>query len=424
MKSRKTFSFFPLTLGCSKNQVDLEYLLGELTKEGHSIVGDIDRADFVLINTCSFIHDARVESERIAKKFSKTKKVILLGCYVQMFKERVFKIFPNINLFIGTESGQFNDFILENLNTKKKLIMLNENKTIFYSSKRYPLNRFHTYIKISEGCLRKCSFCKIPSIRGTLRSKRIEEILKEVENFSKKGFKEFELISEDSSVYGIDLYKKRMILKLIENLNKNFPDRLFRLLYVYPDSAINDIVFAIKEAKSFIKYIDVPFQHVSNDVLKSMKRDNIDVLEISSMIKKTGLILRSSFIVGFPHEKEKDFQILKDFIKRGYIDKLGLFLYSDENEEIEDTIDFSKKVERFNRLINVNKKIAMKKMRNKVGQYKDVVFYYSDDEYTYGRLIEDAPDIDDVVVSKNRDIEKFKIIKLKITDVKNYTYFC
>jgi ribosomal protein S12 methylthiotransferase len=155
-----------------------------------------------------------------------------------------------------------------------------------------------------------------------------------------------------------------------------------------------------------------------------MKRDNIDVLEISSMIKKTGLILRSSFIVGFPHEKEKDFQILKDFIKRGYIDKLGLFLYSDENEEIEDTIDFSKKVERFNRLINVNKKIAMKKMRNKVGQYKDVVFYYSDDEYTYGRLIEDAPDIDDVVVSKNRDIEKFKIIKLKITDVKNYTYFC
>ncbi|MEO0233777.1 MAG: MiaB/RimO family radical SAM methylthiotransferase [candidate division WOR-3 bacterium] len=424
MKSKKNFSFFPLTLGCSKNQVDIEYLLGELTKEGHLIVEDIDRSDFVLINTCSFINDARVESEKIAKKISKTKKVILIGCYVQMFKDKVFKIFPNINLFIGTESGQFKDFILENLNSKKKLIKLNDNTKIFFSSERYPLNRFHTYIKISEGCFRKCSFCKIPSIRGTLRSKRIEEILKEVENFSKKGFQEFELISEDSSLYGVDLYKRRMILKLIEKLDKNFPDRLFRLLYVYPDNAINDIVSAIKESKSFIKYIDVPFQHVSYDVLKSMKRENIDVFEISNMIKNSGLILRSSFIVGFPQEKERDFQKLKDFIKRGYIDKLGLFLYSNENEEIENTIDFSKKIERFNKLININKKIAIEKMKANIGKYKNVVFYYSDNEYTYGRLIEDAPDIDDIVVTKNKDIEKFKVLKLKIKDVKGYTYFC
>ncbi|MEO0304298.1 MAG: radical SAM protein, partial [candidate division WOR-3 bacterium] len=255
-------------------------------------------------------------------------------------------------------------------------------------------------------------------------SKRIEEILKEVENFSKKGFQEFELISEDSSLYGVDLYKRRMILKLIEKLDKNFPDRLFRLLYVYPDNAINDIVSAIKESKSFIKYIDVPFQHVSYDVLKSMKRENIDVFEISNMIKNSGLILRSSFIVGFPQEKERDFQKLKDFIKRGYIDKLGLFLYSNEDEEIEDTIDFSKKIERFNKLININKKIAIEKMKAKIGKYKNVVFYYSDNEYTYGRLIEDAPDIDDIVVTKNKDIEKFKVLKLKIKDVKGYTYFC
>lgn len=424
MKNKKFFSFFPLTLGCSKNQVDIEYLLGEIKKEGHFVVGDIDRADFVLINTCSFIHDARVESEKIAKKISKTKKVILLGCYVQMFKEKVFKMFPNINLFIGTESGQFKDFILENLNTKKKLLKLNENTKIFYNSERYPLNRFHTYIKISEGCYRKCSFCKIPSIRGPLRSKKIEEILKEVEIFSKKGFQEFELISEDSSLYGVDLYKKRMILRLIEKLNKTFPDRLFRILYVYPDSAINDIVFAIKESKSFIKYIDVPFQHVSVDVLKSMKRDEIDVFAISRMIKKVGLILRSSFIVGFPQEKEKDFQILKDFIQEGYIDKLGLFLYSNENDNMIDTIDFSKKVERFNRLINVNKKIALRKMREKIGKYKNVVFYYSDNEYSYGRLIEDAPDIDDIIISKNRDIEKFKILNVKIENVRDYSYFC
>ncbi|MEO0288440.1 MAG: MiaB/RimO family radical SAM methylthiotransferase [candidate division WOR-3 bacterium] len=424
MKSRKKFSFFPLTLGCSKNQVDIEYLLGELKKEGHLIVGDINTADFVLINTCSFINDARIESEKIAKKISKTKKVILLGCYVQMFKEKVFKIFPEINLFIGTESGQFKDFILENLDSKKKLIKLNGNKKIFFSSERYPLNRFHTYIKISEGCFRKCSFCKIPSIRGTLRSKKIDEILKEVENFSKKGFQEFELISEDSSLYGVDLYKKRMILRLIEKLDKNFPDRLFRLLYVYPDNFIKDIVFAIKESKSFIKYIDVPFQHVSHDVLKFMRRETVDVFEISNMIKKTGLILRSSFIVGFPQEREQDFQMLKDFIKRGYIDKLGLFLYSNENEDLGDSVDFSKKVERFNKLINVNKKITIKKMKGKIGKYKNVVFYYSDNEYTYGRLIEDAPDIDDIVVTKNNVIEKFQILKVKIKNVKGYTYFC
>lgn len=424
MKSKKTFSFFPLTLGCSKNQVDIEHLLGELTKKGHFIVGDIETADYVLINTCSFIQDARIESEKIAKKISKEKKVILLGCYVQMFQEKVFKIFPNIDIFVGTESGQFKDFILENLNTKKKIIKLNENTKVFYSSERYPLNRFHTYIKISEGCFRKCSFCNIPKIRGTLRSKKIEQILKEVENFSKKGFQEFEIVSEDTSLYGIDIYKKRMILKLIEKLDKNFPDRLFRLLYVYPDKMINDIVFGIKEANSFIKYIDVPFQHVSYDILKSMGRENVDVYQISLQIKKVGLTLRSSFIVGFPQEREKDFIMLKEFIKKGYIDKLGLFIYSNENERFVDRVDYIKKVERFNSLINVNRKLIIKKMKKRIGKYQNVVFYDCDGDYSYGRLIEDAPDIDDIVISKDRDVEKFKILKVKIKDVKNYTYFC
>ncbi|HAF07011.1 MAG: MiaB/RimO family radical SAM methylthiotransferase [bacterium] len=424
MKNKKKYSFFPLTLGCSKNQVDMEYLLGEITKRGHIIVGDMDKADFVLLNTCSFIHEARVESEKVAKRLSKKKKVILLGCYVQMFGERVFKIFPEIDLFFGTEGGKFTEKILENLNGKKKILKLNGNENIFYSLERYPLNRFHTYIKISEGCIRRCSFCNIPSIRGGLRSKKIDEILKEVEKMVSMGFQEFEIISEDTSLYGIDLYKRRMILKLIESLTKNFTDKKFRLLYVYPDKSIYDIVSAVKESKSFIKYIDVPFQHVSENVIKYMNREKVDVFEISRMIKKMGLVLRSSFIVGFPEEKAKDFKMLKDYIKEGYVDKLGLFMYSDENDRIKDTVDYSKKIERFNILININKRLALKRMKEKIGKFHEAVFYHSDGEFIYGRLLEDAPDIDDVIVSNNIKLQRFNLVKVKVKDIKYYHYIC
>ncbi len=402
----------------------MEYLLGEIKKKGHIIVGDLDKADFVLLNTCSFIQDARLESEKVAKKLSKRKKVILLGCYVQMYREKVFKIFPNINLFFGTESGKFTKNILENLERSEKILKVNGNENIFYSLERYPLNRFHTYIKISEGCIRRCSFCNIPMIRGELRSKKIDEILKEVEKLVNMGFQEFEIISEDTSLYGIDLYKKKMILKLIESLNRNFTDKKFRLLYVYPDKSIYDIVSAVKESKSFIKYIDVPFQHVSENVLRSMNREKIDVEEISKMIKNMGLTLRSSFIVGFPEEKEKDFNMLKDYIKKGYVDKLGLFIYSNENDKIEDTVDYSKKIERFNSLININRKIALKNMKEKIGKFHEAVFYYSDGKFTYGRLLEDAPDIDDIIISKDIKLQKFESVKVKVKDVKDYCYIC
>lgn len=425
MKKDKKFSFYPISLGCFKNQVDLEFLLGKISNEGHRITDDLDNADFVLLNTCSFINESRMETERIAKKISGNKRVIMLGCYVQMFQDICFDLFPNIDLFFGTESGQFYKEILNNLDVNKKILFLNKNKKIFHCSERFNLNRFHTYIKISEGCSRKCSFCRIPQIRGKLRSRRLTSILDEVKILSEKGFTEFELIAEDTSLYGIDLYGKRKIMKLMESLDKNFFDKKFRLLYVYPDRKnILKLAKHIKELNTFIKYIDVPFQHVSKNVLETMKREYMDVFEISEKIKSFGLILRSSFIVGYPSETKKDFDLLKDFIKKGYVDKLGLFIYSDENPKIKDLLSYKTKMERYNEIIKINRKIAYEKMKMKTGKYHKAIFYYSDKKFSYGRLMEDSPEIDDLLVSPNLDIEKFKLIDVLVKDVKNFKYLC
>ncbi len=424
--------FFPVSLGCVKNQVDFEYLFSQLKKFDWEKVNNVDKSDVVVINTCTFIRDAQEESINEILSYSlENKKLIVTGCLSQMYKEKLQKLFPEVEIFIGTESGKFAKEIDKMFRNKQKGVLVNNSCEYNEFPDRDPINKFHTYIKISEGCDRKCSFCLIPQIRGKYRSRKIDNIIKEVKDLYKKGFREFNIISEDTSLYGIDLYGKREIVHLIKELDRlRYRDIYFRLLYVYPDENVYEIIDVISKSKHFIKYIDVPLQHISKKILKKMGRVYIDAYKFAKYVKMKNLILRSSFIVGFPNETEKDFLELYNFIKEGFIDKLGIFTYSrQENTKsynFNNRIHYKTAEKRRKLLFQLQEDIVYEKMKKYIGENKKAVLYEYDNENKeyYGRLLEDMYDIDNILIIKNN--KKYKLfteIEVNIKKIDNMAYY-
>ena len=400
-----------LSLGCPRNLVDSEHILGQLNFLGHQIVG-IEDADIAIINTCAFIEDAKAESIQAIlelielKRSGKLKKVIVYGCLAQRYQEKLRREFPEVDAFVGRS-----DLVVE--------------------PKRVALTPSHyAYLKICEGCLNKCSFCVIPKIKSTFRSLKISSILKQVEGFNRQGIAELNIIGQDITGYGLDLYGKFKLTQLVKSIARKSPGiGWLRLLYLYPSRVTGDLLKLIRDEGRLCKYIDLPIQHVNDRILKSMNRHTTkrQILELIERARKIipGVCLRTSIIVGFPSETEKEFKELLEFIKQVKFERLGAFVYSRE----EDTPAFSfpgqvaKKVKlaRFDAVMSAQQEISRQVNLKFLGSSLKVLIDEKENDHYIGRSEFDAPEVDgQVFVNSKRSLNPGDFVEVRITDTLEY----
>ncbi len=422
-----------ISLGCSKNQVDSEVMLAVLLLGKFNLVDTPETADYCIVNTCGFIRDAIDESSNLIKKLSrikkqknsKIKKIIVVGCLVERFGfEKIKQKFNDVDCFVDVNSPEKLAAALTNdvdIVKSESLYLMDEN------TPRIIINYPHiAYLKISEGCSNSCSFCTIPSIRGRFRSRPVKSILNELINLQKLGIKEVILISQDTTFYGKDLKPESDLLGLltkIEKLKLSIP--WIRLLYLNPDRFDDELITFIKESKSILPYFDIPIQHVSDKILKSMRRSSNleDTKRIFNQIKELipDSTIRTTFIVGFPGESEADFQELVDFVERTEIDRVGIFKYSDE----EGTIAFNLKNKvpapliavRYNYLIGICEQKLRSKNSSLIGKTLEVMVDDKFDERYLARTRSDAPDIDlKVYFTSNKIFDPGELVEVIVTD--------
>ncbi len=383
-----------VSLGCPKNLVDSEVMMGQLAAAGYEITNNAEEAETVVVNTCGFIESAKQESiEAIIeatrlKSDGKAKRVIVAGCLVERYRDDLRKEMPEVDAFIGT--SQLNDILRvtdETIDPRRLPLKPLGNKTATYLYDEYTprlrATESHTaFIKIAEGCDRPCAFCSIPSMRGSFRSRRFGSIMKEAEELAKQGVKELVLIAQDSSRYGEDLGEVNALAGLIRSLGAIEDIEWVRVMYAYPTHISDEFLAAIAETPKAVKYLDMPLQHASRNVLKLMKRggtrESLEKLIERVRGKVPGIAIRTTFIVGFPGETEADFEELIGFVQNCKFDNLGVFTYSDE--EGTPAFDLPNKVEhkiakqRRNRLMKEQAKISKQNNAAKIGNTYKVLF--------------------------------------------------
>jgi len=417
-----------ITMGCSKNTVDSERLMAQLKINDFELVDDPNNADSVIINTCGFIDTAKEESINAIleaaelKKENKVKKVIVAGCLSQRYEFELKNDIPEVDKYFGTEDYKG---IIEELGGDLKTELLGERELT--SPKHY------AYLKISEGCDNPCSFCAIPLIRGGYISIPIEELLEEANSLARKGVKELILIGQDTTDYGIDLYGKRNLSELLNKLSTIGGIEWIRLLYTYPSHFPDDLADEIAHNPKVLNYIDMPLQHISNNVLKSMRR-GISSRRTKELIQKLkskipNLTLRTTFIVGYPTETEKDFIALCDFVKDVQFDRVGVFNYSQEENttgyELGDPISDEEKERRQSELMEIQRKISLQKNESLVGKELNVIIDRLEGDYFIGRSEKDAPEVDGEVLieSGENHLEIGNIYSTEIIDCNDYDLF-
>ena len=432
-----------ISLGCPRNLVDSEVLIGVLEKEGFKIT-DIKEADIGIVNTCAFIDDAKKESIDMILELTELKKakglknVVVAGCLSQRYGRSLLEELPEVDAFIGCNEILKVGNVLQSLDKEKRLCEVSSNPSFIYNDSipRIQITPPHyAYVKISEGCENRCSFCVIPSIKGEYRSRAIESILREVEIISKKAkLSEINLIGQDTTNYGKDLYGKRRISELLANLCE-FKDykRWIRLLYTYPSHIDDKLIDIFSREESLCKYIDLPIQHVSNKILAMMNRKTHkkDIMHLIEKLRKRipGLVLRSSFIVGFPGETEKDFKELVDFAKEVRFERLGVFTYSREEGtpayNYKDQVSEDVKLERFNTLMSVQREVATSINESCLGKTIEVLIDEKDESSSdmyIGRSPGDAPEVDGQVFVKGKNLKQGDFVRVKITDTLEYDF--
>ena len=422
-----------VSLGCEKNLVDSEMILGMLKKTEVEIVDKMENADIIIINTCGFITSAKEEAINTifdALDFKKEgKKIIVCGCLVERYLEELKKEIKEVDEWIPIKDYyRFGDII------KKYLRDDSLAKEYLKMDSRLISTPAHmAYVRIADGCLHRCAYCAIPLIRGKLKSRSEEEIVEEVQKYANEGRSEICLISQDTSAYGYDI--KTNLTSLLKKLIKIKGVKWFRLLYLYPSEIKDDLIQLIKENDKIIPYFDIPLQHASDKILKYMRRvgDLASIKDLLTKIKKEipSAILRTTMMVGFPHESEKDFNILLDFINEYKFNHLGAFTYSKE----EDTLSYdmtgqvSEKIkkERLNILMDKQRWISFALNREMINKTYDCVIekYDEEEDKFYGRTYAFAPDdIDGMVIIDNKGKFKQDIIssfkKVKIVDADFY----
>lgn len=413
-----------ITLGCAKNTVDSEVLDAQLRGNNVLVTENIKDANIAVINTCGFIEAAKKQSiDTILsaidlKNKNRLEKVFVMGCMVERYKNELKKEIPEVDEYFGTHDLKS---LLKSLGAEYKNELIGER--IVSTPKHF------SYLKISEGCDNPCSFCAIPIMRGGHKSKPIEEIMSEVVSLVKKGTKELIIIGQDTTYYGLDLYGKRKLSSLLKSLSTFNELKWIRLMYAYPTKFPLDILSVINEKENICKYLDMPIQHASDTVLKSMRR-GITKKTLDELIKKIksevkDIVLRTTLIVGYPNETEKDIEIMADFIRENEFDRLGIFTYSKEDgtvaNDLGDPISEEEKIARKEYLMKIQQKISLKKNKNLIGKKIDgVVEEIIDGEY-FGRTIYDAPEIDNRLKIKSKKMLKVgEFVNVKITNASEY----
>ena len=427
-----------VSLGCSKNLVDTQIAIGIFKNKKYNIVNNAKDADIIIINTCGFIESAKEEAintilEMAQYKDKRCKYLIVMGCLVERYKDDLEKSIPEVDLFIKfSEYNQFESKIEELLNGNKEKNIKDYNRLENYLNKIITTGEKTAYLRIAEGCSNKCTYCAIPYIRGPLVSRKKEEIIKEAEELAKKGYEEIIVIAQDTTKYGIDIYGKTLLTELLQDISNIKGIRWIRFLYAYPETITDDLIKLVKENNKICKYFDIPIQHISDSVLKRMNRRS-NSATIKELIKKIkteipNAILRTSLIVGFPGETEKDFKELYDFVDEIHFDKLGVFAYSKEDgtpaEKLPNQIHGNTKKARLNKIMKLQNKISKENLEKNINKEFEVLVENKtfDNKYYVGRTKMDVPEMDGIVYIKNTTEENLinKFIMCKITDVSEY----
>jgi ribosomal protein S12 methylthiotransferase len=426
MKKRKNVNV--ITLGCSKNTVDSERLMRQLQANNIRLQNDPDKSDAIIINTCGFIEAAKEESvDTILKAVNwknsgKTKKVIVAGCLSERYKIELQKEIPEVDIYFGTECFEG---IVKELGGELKYNLLSE---------RIVTTPSHTaYLKISEGCDHPCSFCAIPIMRGNHKSKPIEELMHEAEFLASNNTRELVIIAQDTTDYGKDLYNKPNLADLLNNLSKINGIEWIRIMYAYPSRFSDGLIKEIALNEKICNYIDIPLQHISDPVLKSMRR-GITKKQTYDLIKKlrTGipeLTLRTTFIVGYPNETEKEFNELCEFIKDSQFDRVGTFDYSQEENTVSyqmgDTVSHVEKVERKDKIMELQMEVSLKKNSELKGKKLKVLVEGVEGDFYIGRSYRDAPEVDGEVLipAKNKELKIGEFYLSEVYDYNEYDLF-
>ena len=416
-----------VTLGCAKNLVDSEVLMTQLKGNKKDVFHQREdiNPDIVIINTCGFIDKAKQESIDTILKHAKEKedgiikKLYVTGCLSERYKDDLKSDIPEVDGFYGTRDLPE---LLKNFEAKYRNELLGDR--IITTDSHY------AYLKISEGCDRPCSFCAIPLMRGRHISKPIDQIILEAKNLIRNGVREIMLIAQDSTYYGIDIYKKRAMSELLKKLSDVEGLDWIRIHYAYPAGFPMDIIEVMRERDNICNYLDIPLQHGSTNMLKIMKR-GITREKTDELIKNIRdinpeIALRTTLIAGHPGETERDFQEMYDFVERSQFDRLGIFTYSHEEgtsaHKLEDDVPEQVKRSRSNKIMALQQKISTEKNKNKVGKTVKVLVDRVDANNYYGRTEQDSPEVDNEVIipSKEMHLRVGDFYDVKITDSKEY----
>lgn len=426
-----------ISLGCSKNLIDTEMAIGIFKKNQFEIVNDVEKAEIIVVNTCGFIESAKEEAINTIlemakyKEIGKCKYLIAMGCLVQRYGKELERAIPEVDLFLKIDD--YNNFWnkIYDLINRENINLKNKYNQLEYMDRVISTGDKTAYLKIAEGCSNRCTYCAIPYIRGPYVSRPFEEILEEAEKLSKIGIEEIIVIAQDTTRYGEDLYGKPRLSELLKELCKINGFKWIRFLYAYPESITDELIETVKQNSKICSYFDIPIQHISDQILKRMNRRTTGK-QIEELIKKIkneipDVILRTSLIVGFPGETQEDFDKLYDFVKKGYFEKLGVFMYSKEDgtpaAKLKEQIHHNTKKKRYNKIMSMAKEISNKNLESYIGNTYDTLIenITFDNQYYIGRTYMDIPETDGTVIIRNSKSKLCgKFVKCKIIDRNNY----
>lgn len=424
------------TLGCSKNEVDTNIMKSILDNKLYKITEDKENAEIIVVNTCGFIETAKIESIDTILELAKLKQngsckfLVLTGCLAQRYPEELITEMPEIDAIIGTGNIHEINNVLYNLNSNVKNVKVDNINNSYPEKVNRKIESFVQYVKISEGCNNNCTYCIIPKLRGKNRSRRIEDILSEIKYFVDNNVKEIILIAQNTSDYGIDLYHDYKLYELLDEIEKIEGDFLVRLLYLYPDHIDDMLIRSIKNNSKVSKYLDIPLQHVNNNILRSMNRhtsrQSIETLITKLRKEIPEVIIRTTLIVGFPGETEEDFNELCEFIEKNKFDKLGVFPYSREegtaSYSYSNQISEEIKLNRLEKIMQIQKRISNELLRSKIGKtYKVLVENKIEDNLYEGRSYMDSPEIDGIIFIQSKSSLKLgQFVNVHIVDNLEY----
>ena len=428
-----------ISLGCDKNLVDSEHMLGALVKNGYTMTDSREDADIIVVNTCCFIHDAKEESVDTIlemaefRRSGRCRALIIAGCMAERYRQEILDEIPEVDAVIGTNSiDAVTEAIEKALRGEKSLIMKPlegiarpEGKRVLSSGGRYG------YLKIAEGCDKHCTYCIIPRLRGAYRSIPMEELLKEAEEMARQGIEELILVAQETTVYGKDLYGEKSLHRLLKNLCGIEGIRWIRVLYCYPEEIYPELIRVMKEEPKICHYLDLPIQHASDRVLKRMGRRTTrgDLERILAELRREipDIVLRTTLIAGFPGETEEDHRELMEFVDEMEFDRLGVFTYSQEEDtpatQMEDQIPEETKEARRAKLMELQQEISLEKGQDKIGREMEVFIEgYLPEEHAYvGRSYGDAPDVDGYVfVNTGEALETGDFVTVRISGALEY----